>query len=120
MPRPGDSAMWNVFAVGRRGAVVALGVLFALTGCRLVQGPERPLPLPDGVIPEQVIDADNPVESVTPLDPDDLAEVGRVIQAERKKRADEAKQKDPNAPTPRKYNILALSGGSVYGAYSAG
>lgn len=98
-----------------------LPLLFvALAGCNLVQGPERPLPLPDGVIPEQVIDADDPVESVTPLRPDDLARVGKLIQAEQKKRIDEERAKNPNAPPPRKYNILALSGGAVYGAYSAG
>lgn len=112
--------MPDVIAVGRRGAVLACLLAVALTGCRLVNGPERPLPLPEGVIPEQVIDADNPAESVTPLDPDDLADVGKLIQAERQKRLAEARKKDPNAPQPKKYNILALSGGAVYGAYSAG
>lgn len=112
--------MSDVIAVGRRGAVAACAIVFALTGCRLINGPERQLPLPDGVIPEQVIDADNPIESVTPLDPDDLAEVGKLMQAERQKRADEARKKNPNAPPPKKYNILVLSGGSVYGAYTAG
>jgi predicted acylesterase/phospholipase RssA len=101
-----------------RGAAVAVFLL--LCGCRLVNGPERPLPLPDGVIPEQVIDADNPSESVTPLDPDDLADVGKLIQAERQKRLEEAKKKDPNYQPPKKYNVLALSGGGVYGAFSAG
>lgn len=111
--------MWDVLAVGRRGAVVACVIAFSLTGCRLVQGPDRPLPLPEGVAPEQVIDADVPSESVTPLDPDDLAEAGRRTLAERQKRHAEELAKDPEK-RPRKYNILALSGGAVYGAYSAG
>lgn len=111
--------MIRMFA-GRGWAVPAVCLLLAACGCRLINGPERELPLPPDVIPEQVIDADNPAESVTPLDPDDLAEVGRLLQAERQKRFEEARKKDPTAPPPKKHNILALSGGAVYGAYSAG
>src|SRR5438876_481272 len=111
--------MRDVIAVGRRGAVAACAIVFALTGCQLIRGPERPLPLPQGVAPEQVIDADDPLESVTPLDPDDLAEAGRRTLAERQKRRAEELAKDPEK-RHRKYNILALSGGAVYGAYSAG
>lgn len=111
--------MRRFIAAGCRGAaVVALAA--ALAGCNLIKGPERQLPLPDGVIPEQVIDADDPTDSVTPLRPDDLARVGKLILAEQKKRIDEERAKHPDAQPPRKYNILALSGGAVYGAYSAG
>jgi predicted acylesterase/phospholipase RssA len=74
------------------------------------------------VDPEQVIDADDPVESVTPLRPGDLAAVGKLIQAERQKRLSEKGKGEPAGivKPPKRYNILALSGGAVYGAYSAG
>jgi predicted patatin/cPLA2 family phospholipase len=91
--------------------LVPAALLLVACGCRPFRGQERQLPLPPDVTPEQVIDADNPSESVTPLDPDDLAESGRAILAERQKRA---------LDSGKKYNVLALSGGAVYGAYSAG
>ncbi len=101
--------MIGVFS--RWPAVLSVALLLAACGCRLFKGEERQLPLPPDVTPEQVIDADNPSESVTPLDPDDLAESGRKILAERQKQA---------IDSGKKYNVLALSGGAVYGAYSAG
>ena len=112
--------MRRIILAGGRGAVVAGLLLLASVGCSLDRPSGRQVPLPPGVIPEQVIDADNPAESVTPLDPDDLAEVGRLIQAERQKRLDEEKKKNPDAPPRKKYDVLAISGGAVYGAYSAG
>ncbi len=87
-------------------------------GCQLSPRQTREVPLPPGVDPEQVIDADDPAGSVTPLRPDELATVGKRIQAEQQKRFRE-RQAAGQAP-PRKYNILACSGGAVYGAYSAG
>jgi predicted acylesterase/phospholipase RssA len=98
---------------GHRGAVGLVLLAAVLCGCRLVNGPERELPLPPDVAPEQVIDADDPLGSVTPLDPDDLADLGREILAAQQ-------QKFASRATGRKFNILALSGGAVYGAYSAG
>ena len=113
--------MRDLYALARRGAgPVALAL--ALTGCQLGEsrfGRTRPVPLPDGVIPEQVIDADHPRESVTPLKPEALAEEGRRLQAAQRERLEAERAKsDPAAK--KKYNILALSGGGVYGAYSAG
>ncbi len=104
----------------RRGWVAIPFVVLALVviGCQLQLRPTREVPLPPGVDPEQVIDADNPVESVTPLRPDELAAVGKRIQAEQQKRIRE--RQAAGAAPRRKYNILALSGGAVYGAYSAG
>ena len=98
------------FCTGR-GAVVGVALLLAACGCRVIKGPERELPLPPDTTPEQVIDASNPNESVTPLHPEDLGIEGRKLLAERQKKAGDV---------GRKFNILALSGGSVYGAYSAG
>jgi len=102
---------------GWRLAIV--GLAFCVIGCKFISGPERQLPLPSGATPEQVIDADDPAESVTPLRPDDLARVGKLIQAERQKKVLEGPPKPGETP-PKKYNILACSGGAVYGAYSAG
>jgi hypothetical protein len=84
--------------------------LAVLLGCQLRQ--QRDVPLPQGVDPEQIIDADDPIGSVTPLRPEELAEVGKSIQVERQRRR--------GAVNGRRYNILACSGGAVYGAYSAG
>jgi predicted acylesterase/phospholipase RssA len=101
-----------------------IGLTLVLVGCNFLKGPNRVLPLPPNVDPEQVIDADEPLESVTPLRPDDLAEVGRAIQAERlrvlQQEVEDWKKRGITPPTRRKYNILACSGGAVYGAYSAG
>lgn len=110
--------------VGRRIAAVVCFAL-AVVGCGVFpRGVDRPVPLPPNVNPEQVIDADNPIESVTPLRPDELAEAGDLIRADRQKRQEEKRRADEVAgrkPVQRKkYNILALSGGAVYGAYSAG
>ena len=104
----------------RRSAVLFVALVL-LSGCQMRGGPNRQVPLPPDTDPEQVIDADDPVESVTPLRPDDLAAVGKLIQADRQKRLKEQEKSPPaGAAPPRRYNILALSGGAVYGAYSAG
>jgi len=88
-------------------------------GCKLQSRGDRTLPLPPNTEPEQVIDADDPQESISALSPADLALVGRKFQAERKKQLlDDTKK--ANAKKPKKYNILACSGGAVYGAFSAG
>lgn len=82
----------------------------ALPGCRLLNGPERPVPLPPNVAANDLLDADDPAESLDPLDPEALAQVAKQIRESRK----------PKTPPEKKYEILVLSGGAVYGAYSAG
>lgn len=83
---------------------------FTLSGCRLVNGPERPVPLPPNVAANDLIDADDPAESLDPLNPEDLALAAKQIRESRK----------PKIPPEKKYNILVLSGGGIYGAYTAG
>ncbi len=94
--------------------LVLAGCLVGLTlGCRLrgsVRGADRPVPLPPGAKPGDLIDRDNPVESKDPLDPKELA-----ITAARVRKA-----LKPEHPPDKKYNTLVLSGGGSYGAYSAG
>ena len=86
------------------------GVVLATTACQLRNRGERELPLPEGVQPEEVIDGDYPSESISALTPESLLEAAQEIRASRK----------PDILPERKYNVLCLSGGGVYGAYSAG
>src|SRR5262245_52749899 len=96
----------------RAAAAVLVFVVggFTLSGCRLVRVPERPIPLPPNVAPNDLIDADFPAESLDPLNPEDLALAAKQIRESRR----------PRTPPEKKYDILVLSGGGVYGAYSAG
>ncbi len=99
--RVGGSRLRGWFPV----AVAAL----AVAGC-LTRGPDRPVPLPPGVSPSDIIDRDDPAESLNPLTADELARAAEAIRVSRK----------PKRPPEKTYNILALSGGGVYGAFSSG
>jgi hypothetical protein len=91
--------------------VVLFAVLAtALAGCRALRGPTRPVPLPPDTSPDALIDADDPAESLNPLSADELSGAAEKIRESRR-----AAKKDG-----KRYEILLLSGGAVYGAYSAG
>lgn len=98
-------------AVRTAAAVLVLVVgVGALPGCRLLRVPDRPVPLPPNVAPNDLIDANDPAESLDPLDVEDLALAAKQIRESRK----------PKFSPQKKYEILVLSGGAVYGAYAAG
>lgn len=111
-------------ARGVRLALVAGGLLVAATACQLGSSPEREVPLPPDTDPEQIIDADNPAESITPLRPETLADAGKLIQADRQRRMKEKEEalraQGVQVVPPKTYNLLLCSGGGIYGAYSAG
>ena len=93
-------------------------VLFAtlatfFAGCRAMQGPARTVPLPPNTRPDSLIDADDPAESLNPLTADELAGAAEQLKEMRK-------QKAKGKAGGKKYEMLVLSGGAVYGAYSAG
>jgi hypothetical protein len=80
-------------------------------GCGLFRDPPpRTLPLPAGRGPNDLIDADAPAESLDPFDPVELVRAAERVRLTRK----------PAKEPEKKYNLLLLSGGAVYGAYSAG
>ena len=79
-------------------------LLIFLTGCL-----QRSSSKPD-LAPIDLVDRDAPCDSLCLLTPEELNLVGDQIRLSRR---------PPIFPT-RKYNILALSGGGAYGAYSAG
>ncbi len=83
-------------------------------GCKAYQGPARLVPLPPGTNPQSLIDADDPAESLNPLTAADLSGVAEQLKDMRAKQGKVAK------PDGKKYEVLLLSGGAVYGAYSAG
>lgn len=89
------------------GWLAVVGI--ALVGCA-TRGPQRPVPLPPGASPSDIIDRDDPAESLNPLTAEELVRVANTIRESRK----------PTRMPERKYNILALSGGGVYGAFSSG
>jgi hypothetical protein len=99
----------------RLTCLVALAAGLAL-GCNLVsRAPDRPVPLPPGVDPNDLIDRDYKVESENPLAAEELQEAERQI---RMYLARELKGKVPSEKDRK--NILVLSGGGALGAYSAG
>jgi hypothetical protein len=105
---PGRSAL-TVRAVAVR--LLAAGVLAGLVGCALFRDPPpRQLPLPAGRGPNDLIDADQPAESIDPLDPVELVRAAERVKLTRK----------PAKEPEKKYNFLVISGGAVYGAYSSG
>jgi hypothetical protein len=99
--RVGDSRLRGWFPV----TVAAL----VICGC-LTRGQERPVPLPPGASPSDIIDRDDPAESLNPLTADELTRAAEAIRQSRK----------PKRPPDKTYNILCLSGGGVYGAFSSG
>ncbi|MFO0849406.1 MAG: patatin-like phospholipase family protein [Gemmataceae bacterium] len=92
------------------GPALVLALAAVLAGCRLQRGPDRPVPLPPDTSPADLIDADDPAESLNPLDGEELANAAERVRKSRK----------PSRDPEKKYEILCLSGGAVYGAYSAG
>jgi hypothetical protein len=92
------------------GPAHVLALAAVLAGCQLQRGPTRPVPLPPDTNPSELIDADDPAESLNPLDGEELINVAERVRKSHKPSRDPAK----------KYEILCVSGGAVYGAYSAG
>ncbi|MCZ2344508.1 MAG: patatin-like phospholipase family protein [Bacteroidales bacterium] len=75
-----------------------------LAGCRFYNHSQAPIP------PTDLASVDSPCDSLSPLTADELNLVADQIRESRR----------PPATPARKYNILALSGGGAYGAYTAG
>ena len=99
--------------MGWHRTVLGIGLIIVVvstTACQLRNRGERELPLPEGVQPEEVIDGDYPSESISSLTPESLLASAQKIRESHK----------PDILPDRKYNTLCLSGGGVYGAYSAG
>jgi predicted acylesterase/phospholipase RssA len=127
--------MPHVRSVARCTIVLAM-MLVCGAACRiekLGQGPlskraERPVPLPQGVEPNEVVDATDAELQVDPLGPLDASEVTRIYQDRRaeilrevREREDKAKKDALGKPFRQKqHNILLLSGGGAFGAYPAG
>ena len=95
---------------------LAAGLVGIALGCNLsTSRADRPVPLPPGVEPNDLIDRDYKAESENPLAAEELQEAEKQI---RQYFAKEMKGKEP-AEKDRK-NILVLSGGGSLGAYPAG
>jgi hypothetical protein len=94
------------FAAGlwARTALGAALVACAAAGCHL--GSRDKL----DPSPVDATDRDSPADAVNALDDDELKRAADGIRVSRR----------PAAPPERTYNILALSGGGIYGAYPAG
>ena len=92
------------------GPALVLALFGAFAGCQLYRGPERPVPLPPDTNPSELVDADDVAESLSPLDGEELVNAAEKVRKGRK----------PSRDPEKKYEILCLSGGAVYGAYSAG
>jgi predicted acylesterase/phospholipase RssA len=94
----------------------------------LGKGPERKVPLPQGVEPNEVVDASDAELQNDPLGPLDASEVTRIYQDRRaeifrevREREDKSKKDALGKPFRQKqHNILLLSGGGAFGAYPAG
>ncbi|HET6579973.1 MAG TPA: patatin-like phospholipase family protein [Gemmatimonadales bacterium] len=84
-------------------------------GCNLSSRRPRPVPLPPGVEPNELIDRDHKLEADNPLAAEELQEAERLI---RRFFATEMQGKEPT--DKERKNILVLSGGGSLGAYSAG
>jgi Patatin-like phospholipase len=95
---------------------LAAGLVGIALGCNLsTSRADRPVPLPPGVEPNDLIDRDYKAEAENPLAAEELQEAEKQI---RQYFAKEMKGKEP-AEKDRK-NILVLSGGGSLGAYTAG
>lgn len=81
-------------------------VALAAVGCIV---PKREVPLPPGVQPNDIVDPDDPTDLVYPLTDSELVRLADILKTARK----------PDR-VPRSATVLVLSGGGVYGAYSAG
>ena len=95
-------------------AALATTLATGAVGCRAYRGPARTVPLPPNTRPEELVDADDPAESLNPLTADELTGAAEELKAVRKRKAKAA------GGDGKTYEFLLLSGGAVYGAYSAG
>jgi predicted acylesterase/phospholipase RssA len=94
----------------------------------LSQRNKRPTPLPQGVEPNDLIDAQELTEQTDPLGPLEASEITKLYQdrhaeAMRERRLREEKKGKDALGKPfrqKEYNILLLSGGGAFGAYPAG
>jgi predicted acylesterase/phospholipase RssA len=91
-----------------QAGALALGLLCAATlgGCRLAGTRSSKAACP----PVDLVDRDLPADSINPLDPDELKRVADLTRHTGEQRT----------PPSRRYNILVLSGGGMFGAFSAG
>ena len=96
--------------IGLAGILVGVAL-----GCNLSVRQDRPVPLPPGVEPSDLIDRDYKLEAENPLAAEELQEAEKQI---RQFLAKEMKGKEPT--DKERKNILVLSGGGSLGAYSAG
>ena len=115
---------------------IAVGLILILGACQFQNGSlnlfgrryERQTPLPKGVEPNELVDAKELENQNDPLGPLEGSELVRITQDRRaeamnERRAREVKsKKDPLGKSfqQKDCNILVLSGGGVFGAYSAG
>lgn len=89
---------------------------------------KRKTPLPQGVEPNDVVDAEELANQIDPLGPLEASEIKKVYQdrhaeAMLERRAREEKKGKDALGKPfrqKEYNILAISGGGAFGAYPAG
>jgi predicted patatin/cPLA2 family phospholipase len=107
MPRVmgGDSDTHRRAAVRAWATLVAGALVCAAIGCSHSATRRKIVPSP-----VNVIDRENPVDAMAPLDAEDLKLAAEKVRQSRR----------PSAPPDRTYNILVLSGGGIYGAYPAG
>jgi hypothetical protein len=85
-------------------ALVSIAV--AAIGCTTLR--ESREKIPPG--PTEVLDRDHPDESLNPLDAGALQQAAEQLRRARK----------PGNPPDRKYRVLVVSGGGIYGAFPAG
>lgn len=97
--------------IGLAGGLVGIAL-----GCNLsTSRADRPVPLPPGVEPNDLIDRDYKAEAENPLAAEELLDAEKQI---RQYFAKEMKGKEPDEKDRK--NILVLSGGGSLGAYTAG
>lgn len=94
----------NILSAWLRGRYVLIVFAMAVIGCRQEMQTAPP------IAPVDLADREAPCDSLSPLTAEELNLV-----------ADQIRQSRRQSGTPnRKYNILALSGGGAYGAFTAG
>lgn len=96
--------LFDTDAVRARAAVFAALFVCAAAGCHKSSRQKiEPSPV-------NVVDRENPADSMAPLDTAEFRRAAEGIRVSRR----------PAVPPDRTYNILVLSGGGIYGAYSSG
>ena len=120
---------WRKYGFKLAPTFVVVSTLLTFGGaCEFLKPPKRETPLPMGVEPNDLIDAAFAAESGDPLGPLESTEITKIFTERRAeaaldRRAREekiGKDKDGKPYRQREYNILAISGGGVFGAYPAG